>query len=95
MISLDTTTKDTKTILAIVKRVTEKIVGIDSLSLTMDISAVHVNGCPLRLKDLLKADDFNFWHDIFGIQKHINRATGQLNNCFIPRFATIREITNL
>lgn len=53
----------------------------------MDLTACQANGCPLRLADLLKADDFNFCHDIFGIRNNLNRTTGKLENCFLPRFA--------
>lgn len=63
-----------------------KIRGTDRMSLEMDVTAVHANGCPLRLFDLLEADDFNFAHDIFGIDRHLDRETGQLLNCFRPRF---------
>lgn len=53
----------------------------------MDLTATHLNGCPLRLEELLAADDFNFDHDVFGIRRHMNRETGRLENCFLPRFA--------
>lgn len=53
----------------------------------MDINACHSNGCPLKLQELLDADDGNFGHDVFGIRRHINRETGQLEDCFLPRFA--------
>jgi uncharacterized protein YxjI len=53
----------------------------------MDITACHVNGCRLRLRKLLTADDANFGHDVFGIRRHINRTTGRLEDCFLPRFA--------
>ncbi len=53
----------------------------------MDITAVHANGCPLRLRDLLLADDFNFAHDVFGIRRHLDRTTGQLGGHFLPRFS--------
>lgn len=53
----------------------------------MDIIAVHVNGNPLRLNDLLQADDFNFAHDVFGICRHLDRSTGQLTDHFSPRFS--------
>jgi hypothetical protein len=59
----------------------------ETLEYAMDITAVHANGCPLDLKRLLAADDFNFAHDVFGIERHLNRLTGQLENCFLPRFA--------
>lgn len=57
----------------------------------MDITAVHANGCPLRLAELLAADDFNFTHDAFGIAKNLDRETGRLKNCFLPRFSAIKE----
>jgi len=58
----------------------------------MDFCAVHANGCPMDLKRLLNADDFNFAHDAFGIARHLDRddsspTGGQLLNCFLPRFA--------
>lgn len=53
----------------------------------MDITAAHLNGCPLRLAELLEADRFNFTHDVFGIRGHLNRETGELKDCFVPRYA--------
>jgi hypothetical protein len=58
---------------------------VDYLSLVMDLEAAHSNGNPIQFEKLLKADDFNFAHDVFGIMRHINRATGKLMNCFSPR----------
>ena len=55
----------------------------------MDLSATIAQGVPLRLKELLAADDFNFIHDVWGIQRHLNRETGKLENHFWPRFAAI------
>lgn len=57
----------------------------DHLSLRMDISAVNASSCSLDLNKLLKADDFNFAHDVFGISRHINRRTGKLGGYFLPR----------
>lgn len=57
------------------------------LHIRMDVSACHASGCPLRLDDLLAADDFNFMHDIAGIDRHLNRETGELEGFFRPRFA--------
>jgi hypothetical protein len=56
-------------------------------STLMDIIAVHANGCPLRLQELLRASRFEFSHDVFGIRRHLNRETGQLGDYFLPRFA--------
>lgn len=58
---------------------------LDRLSLDMDLSATHAV-TPLRLADLLAADDFSFAHDVFGIMRHINRRTGRLDDHFVPRF---------
>lgn len=54
---------------------------------SMDITAAHRNGCPLRLRELIAADDFNFSHDVFGIRRYLNRETGELGSCFVPRYA--------
>lgn len=39
----------------------------------------------LDLDKLLAFDAFNFAHDIFGINKHMNHQTFKLDNCFLPR----------
>lgn len=54
---------------------------------TMDLDACHNNGCPLKLQELLDADDTNFAHDVFGIRNNISRYSGKLENCFLPRYA--------
>jgi hypothetical protein len=61
--------------------------AFDKMHWTLDITAVHANGNPLRLEDFLKADDFNFAHDAFGIARKLDRSTGQLTDFFIPRFS--------
>jgi hypothetical protein len=86
-INWDVTKADAEIIRNIVKRAKPD----DVLELTMDITAVHLNGQPLRLADLLKADDFNFWHDIRGIQRHIDRGNGRLGHHFLPRFAEVNH----
>jgi len=66
------------------------LVGTDvdaRLSLEMDLTATHANGCPMDFERLLAADDFNFVHDICGIARHLNRETGELLDMFRPRFA--------
>lgn len=60
---------------------------LDPLALSMDLTACHANGCPLRLADLLGASAGDFVHDVWGIQKHLNRKTGGLHDFFVPRFA--------
>lgn len=57
------------------------------MEMQMDLIATHANGCPLDFARLLKADDFNLLHDVLGIERHLDRDTGQLLHCFLPRFA--------
>lgn len=71
---------------AIVDRAVKARIYSDRIEADMDISAVHAR-CPLRLADLLDADDFNFAHDLHGIRRHLNRQTGKLERFFLPRFA--------
>jgi hypothetical protein len=59
----------------------------DRLTMVMDITAVHLNGCPLDLQKLLDFPSTSFAHDLFGIVGHLDRKTGKLNDCFIPRSA--------
>lgn len=52
----------------------------------MDIMYCH-ESCPLDLDGLATADDSNFIHDVFGINRHLNRNTGKLEDCFLPRYS--------
>lgn len=56
------------------------------IEIMMDLSAVHSH-TPLRLTALSKADDFNLAHDVGGIRRHLDRETGELTGCFVPRYA--------
>lgn len=56
-------------------------------TMMMDLMACVANGCPLKLDELEKADESNFAHDVFGIARHIDRETGKLGGCFVPRYA--------
>ncbi|HYI89603.1 MAG TPA: hypothetical protein VEY05_06845 [Beijerinckiaceae bacterium] len=49
--------------------------------------ACHVNGCRLRLDALLAANDSAFIRDVWGIGRHLDRATGTLASGFAPLFA--------
>lgn len=74
-------------VMKIVKRADDKeLLLFDRLSLMMDLECC-INLFDLRLEDLLNADDFNFAHDIVGIQNNLNRETKQMENYFLPRFA--------
>jgi hypothetical protein len=68
------------------KTLTDAGISTTKLGCFMDIRYVD-EVCPLRLHELLDADDFNFAHDIFGIYSNFNRETKQLENGFLPRFA--------
>ena len=57
----------------------------DQMDWVMDFTATHLNGNPLDLEKLLKADDFNFMHAAFGICRHLDRETGALGDFFSPR----------
>ncbi len=58
----------------------------DRISLMMDLDVANKE-FDLRLNELLEADEFNFSHDICGIQNNIDRTTKTFMNCFVPRFA--------
>lgn len=88
--SFDVTLEDDNVIRAIANRACE-VTGIEprfnKLGLLMDLKACHANGCPLDLDRLLAAKPFDFYHDLLGIDRHLDRATGQLQDHFLPRHA--------
>lgn len=53
----------------------------------MDLTILHLNGCPLDLAALADASETNFWHDLNGIAANLDRATAQLKHMFQPRHA--------
>lgn len=69
-----------------VKMASEHGVQYKKMDAFMDLAETHKR-VPLRLAELKTADDGNFAHDVFGIRRHINRTTCELENCFLPRFA--------
>lgn len=58
---------------------------LNPLNSFLDMIVVH-RALPLNLKGMLESDDFNFAHDFFGIRNHLDRISGKLGNCFLPRF---------
>lgn len=75
-------------IVDITKRAEEKnLLMFDRMSLIMDLECANEE-FNLRLEDLLNADDFNFAHDIIGIQNNLNREERKMGNLFVPRFAS-------
>ena len=90
-VSFDCPESERKVCRAIARRARDLLLdlGVDrpALDIDMDIVATHCNGNPLRLNDLLGADDFNLLHDVSGIARHLNRETGKLEGFFSPRFS--------
>ena len=60
---------------------------LDKCSVVMDLTAAHINAYPLDLAGLLAAGHGDFAHDVFGIIRHMDRDTGKLQDCFVPRYA--------
>lgn len=65
-------------------------------SFIMDLLAADgMNGNPpVDLDAIAQADDFNFAHDAYGISSHMDRSTGMLTDCFLPRYAKPQNETN-
>jgi len=57
------------------------------LQMEMDLAACHANGNPLDFERMAKANDGNLGHDLFGIRRFLDRNTGKLTDCFVPRFS--------
>ena len=96
MISFDVTREETVLIKKIADRAFTMAEGKDvdsdyKTTVMRDVTATHANGCPLRLERLLEADDFNFAHDIHGINRHLDHDTGELTGFFLPRAAAPEE----
>ena len=88
MINFKSTKEDATLIALIVDRV-ELLhpLGDNRMKLYMDLTACHLNGTPLKLAEMIDMADADFIHDINGIVKHIDRTTGKLGDCFVPRCA--------
>ena len=69
--------------LKIAKRAEKQGWSGDRLSLLMSIEEADKK-FNLRLDDWLEADDFNFFHDIYGILENVKRENFGF---FLPRFA--------
>lgn len=84
-ISWNSTKEEDVIISNIVSRFLKENQDHERLDVMMSITATHLNGNPLDLEKLLSFDDFNFYHDIIGIINNINKNTGKLQNCFLPK----------
>jgi hypothetical protein len=80
-------TQEAKLIQSIVKRAQKAgIARGEQCIQIIDLFFAHKQFA-LRLEELLVAPDFDFIHDFCGIQQHIDRATGEMGDCFVPRYA--------
>ena len=68
------------------QRAVEQGAALDRMTTIMDIEHAD-DQFNLDLAALLVADNFNFTHDVFGIINHIDRRTGLVGDCFVPRYA--------
>lgn len=62
-------------------------VTADHMLCAMDVTAVHCNGQPLKLLQLLLSDDNDFSHDITLIDRALDRKTGKMHSDAKLRFA--------
>ena len=85
MVKFNSTKAELALIYKIVQRAHRELLIPDSLNLIMDLDATHSNGTPLDFERLLAFDKLNFTHDISGIMNCIDRKTGKLTRCFLPR----------
>ncbi len=58
------------------------------LRLALDLAVVN-EIIPLDGEKLLHFPDFDFWHDIAGITRHLDRDRGVLTDFFVPRCAKL------
>lgn len=58
-----------------------------SIALILDLLSVHSGGTPLDFEKLLEAEAYDFYYDVYGITRNIDRVTGKLLNGFIPKSA--------
>jgi len=80
-------TRDRAILIAdIIKRADNLKLTPSKLNLAMDLECAH-KSCPLDFKKLLAFDNFNFAHDIVGIQNHMDRENARLSHRFLPRCA--------
>ena len=63
---------------------------VDPAYIASELFLVHGEIVPLRLEEMLAADNSNFAHDIGGIHRHLKVGNpSELTGCFMPRFAVV------
>lgn len=65
--------------------------GMDRTVAMMNITACHTGVCKLRLEELLNGRNFDFVHDLYGIDEYYDFLTDTLEECFWPRHAVLRK----
>lgn len=69
----------------------QKQLGLKAIVVAVNITKAHLNGCRLRLQDLLEAPDRAFAETIEGIMTCLDPATGQLKDGYVPAYADTLE----
>lgn len=94
IINWEITHEDHDLLMRVVDRAINELNGYpdEPRTLIMDLNACHANGCPLDFAGLLTAHLGDFSHDIYGVREHINRQTGKLEDCFVPRYALANQV---
>lgn len=83
--------------LATIKKITDRLATLrkekytDDQHWRMNLIACNTNGTPMDFDKLLHAPDFDFIHDLYGIEKHLDKETGKLTGYFLPRCAKPKE----
>lgn len=67
-------------------KIVHKVGKFKKIDLMMDLEYTN-DDIKLDFDKFLAFDDFNFFHDMFGIVQNFNRETLQMDNCFVPRCA--------
>ena len=91
---IETTKEENELIHKIVERA--ESLGVDygdRITRMMDLTAAHWT-CPLKLEEMLEGNNVDLLHDIYGIAKSIDRDTGELRDCFLPRFSLPEDDQN-
>jgi len=74
----------------LIEEIAERVFEIDPawmiINAMLDLAVTH-RSYPLALAAMIEADVPNLMHDIYGINVNLDHETGELQNCFLPRFA--------
>lgn len=89
-INWKTSDEERKIIRKVVDRISRlnkpaELTNEDKLNVTMTLTACHLNGNPLDFEKMLICDEFTLFHDLVGIEKHLNQETGKIERHFLPR----------